>query len=60
MTGYLGQSSAAIGGLIDVVYAVTEFSAQYRHRKLELDINPLFVLEDGPVAVDVLLRFIPD
>ena len=60
LRGYRGQSSVAIGALIDVVYAVTEFSAQYRHRKLELDINPLFVLEDGPVAVDVLLRFIPD
>jgi len=60
LQGYRGQGAVDIAALIDVLYAVTVFSEPYRSRGLELDINPLFVLKDGPVAADVLLRLIPD
>jgi succinyl-CoA synthetase beta subunit len=60
LQGYRGQGAVDIAALIDVLYAVTVFSEPYRSRGLELDINPLFVLKDGPVAADVLLRLIPE
>ncbi len=42
--------------LIEAVLAVAQFAEAHCAELAELDINPLVVLPDGVVALDVLLR----
>ena len=53
--GYRGKSGDA-EAIIKSVEAVATFAAAYETTLEELDINPLFVLPQGAVAADALIR----
>jgi len=55
LKGYRGKPGGDIPALIDAIMAVAAFAEKNRDKLLELDINPLMVLEKGAVAVDALV-----
>jgi len=56
LDGYRGRPAGDRDALIEAVLAVARFAEAHRTELAELDINPLVVLPDGVVALDVLLR----
>ncbi len=56
LQGYRGASPADIEALIDTVMAVQCFVLDHHDRLEELEINPLFALPTGAIAVDALIR----
>ncbi|MGE4561471.1 MAG: acetate--CoA ligase family protein, partial [Rhodospirillales bacterium] len=54
--GFRGRPPGDREAVVDAIINLTRFADSYRPRLDELDINPLMVLEDGVVAVDVLVR----
>jgi acyl-CoA synthetase (NDP forming) len=57
VAGYRGGPAGDMDAAIDAVMAVAAFAEAERHRLVELDVNPLFVLPrgQGAVAVDALI-----
>jgi acyl-CoA synthetase (NDP forming) len=57
VSGYRGGPAGVMDAAIDAVMAVAAFAEAERHRLVELDVNPLFVLPrgQGAVAVDALI-----
>lgn len=57
IAGYRGGPAGDMDAAIDAVMAVAAFAEAERHRLVELDVNPLFVLPtgQGAVAVDALI-----
>ena len=58
LDGYRGRPPGDRDALIEAVLAVVRFAEAHRAELVELDINPLVVLPDGVVALDVLLRMV--
>ena len=56
LDGYRGKPAADREAIVDAVMAVAAFAEAHMGTLVELDINPLLVLEDRVVAVDALLR----
>ena len=58
LTGYRGKPTADIAAAVDAAWAVAKFAQKHWTTVLELDINPLIVLEKGKgaVAADALIR----
>jgi len=50
LAGYRGRPKADMKAVIDAVMAVAEFAEAHRERLVELDVNPLMVLPEGPGA----------
>ncbi len=53
--GYRGHPPGDREALIAAIINLTQFAADNRNQLQELDINPLMVLQEGVVAVDVLM-----
>jgi acyl-CoA synthetase (NDP forming) len=58
LTGYRGEPPVDLDALYEVLRAVSAL-AEDHPEILEMDLNPLFVLEKGAVAVDVRARLCP-
>ena len=56
LQGYRGAPPADIEAIIDTVMAVQRFVLDHHDRLEELEINPLFALPNGAIAVDALIR----
>jgi acyl-CoA synthetase (NDP forming) len=55
LQGYRGRPAGDIAAAVDAIAAVARYAEAYRDDLLELDVNPLMVLEQGAVAVDALI-----
>jgi len=55
LQGYRGKPAGDIAAAVDAIAAVARYAEAYRDDALELDVNPLMVLEKGAVAVDALI-----
>ncbi len=56
LAGYRGRPPGDRAALVAALQALARFAGAMGEAFVELEINPLFVLEQGVVAVDVLLR----
>ena len=56
LNGFRGGPSANRQSIIDAILAIARFAAENSDRILELDVNPLLVLEDRAVAADAFIR----
>jgi len=56
LDGFRGGPAGDREAAIDAVLALAEFSAAHSDKLEELEVNPLLVLTEGVVAVDVLIR----
>jgi hypothetical protein len=54
--GFRGRPAGDTEAAVAAVLAVAAFAEANRERLEELEVNPLLVLRDGVVAVDVVLR----
>ena len=59
MAGYRGAPAGDREATIDAIVAIASFAADHAGRLVELDVNPLFVLPKGVVAVDAFIRLAP-
>ena len=57
LSGYRGLAPCDIQALVDAMIAVSDFAYDNRDRLVEMDVNPLFVYQDGVVAADALIVF---
>ena len=55
LTGYRGRPALDVGALADALARVSWLIADHADRIAELDVNPLFVREQGVVAADALI-----
>ncbi len=55
LTGYRGGAPRDVEALAETVVKVSEFAAAHKDSLAELDINPVFVYENGLCAVDALI-----
>ncbi|HVZ00212.1 MAG TPA: acetate--CoA ligase family protein [Dongiaceae bacterium] len=55
LQGYRGRPAGDVAAAVDAIAAVAAYAEAYRDDVLELDVNPLMVLEKGAVAVDALI-----
>ena len=56
LQGYRGAPPADTEAIIDTVMAVQRFVLDHHDRLEEIEINPLFALPTGAIAVDALIR----
>lgn len=54
LEGYRGAMPSDIEAFIDAIVKVSNLAAEHRDKMVELDINPIFVYEEGICAVDAL------
>jgi len=54
-TGHRGGRRADLDAAVENVMAIARFAQEHADDLVELDVNPLLVLEDGAVAVDALV-----
>ncbi|MFA7197139.1 MAG: acetate--CoA ligase family protein, partial [Anaerovoracaceae bacterium] len=57
ITGYRGSAPLDLEALVDVIVKVGEMAKDQKNSLVEMDINPLFVYEDGVCAVDAVLAY---
>ena len=60
LNGYRGQAAADKGAIVDAVMGLAAFGEAFSAELQEVDINPLFVYEDGVLAVDAVIRMKED
>lgn len=56
ISGYRGRANGDREAAIDAIMAVAAYAEAERDRLIELDINPVLILEKGAVAVDAMIR----
>ncbi|MGK8208176.1 acetate--CoA ligase family protein [Burkholderia cenocepacia] len=56
LTGYRGRPPADLDAVVANVMAIARFAQAHADSLVELDVNPLLVMERGAVAVDALVR----
>ena len=56
LEGFRGQSSGDIESTVEAIMAVTKYANAKADSLLELDVNPLIVMNDGAIAVDAYIR----
>lgn len=56
LDGFRGRPPGDKNAIIELVMTLQRFAQTHANELAELDVNPLMVLPDGVVAVDVLLR----
>ncbi|KAG8155498.1 acetate--CoA ligase family protein [Burkholderia catarinensis] len=56
LTGYRGRPKADLDAVVANVMAIARFAQAHADTLVELDVNPLLVMEHGAVAVDALVR----
>lgn len=55
LDGYRGTPKCNIDDMIDVLIKIADLAFRERESLLELDINPVFVREDGITIADALV-----
>ena len=58
LDGFRGRPAGDRAAAVDAVMALAGFAQANRETLEELEVNPLLVLRDGAVAVDVVLRVV--
>ncbi|MFT5193906.1 MAG: acyl-CoA synthetase (NDP forming) [Cellvibrionaceae bacterium] len=58
LNGYRGQPPADKGAIIAAMIALSKFGEAHADSLVEVDVNPLFALEDGVIAVDGVVRLV--
>ncbi|VWB07845.1 feruloyl-CoA synthetase [Burkholderia pseudomultivorans] len=56
LTGYRGRPPADLDAVVANVMAIARFAQAHADTLVELDVNPLLVMERGALAVDALVR----
>ena len=56
VTGFRGRAKGDREAAIDAIMAVAAYAERERDTLLELDVNPVLILEHGAVAVDAMIR----
>lgn len=56
LKGFRGRASGDIESIVTAIMAVAKYAAAKADSLLELDVNPLMVMNDGVVAVDAYIR----
>ena len=57
LNGFRGGPSADRQSIIDAILAIARFATENSDRILELDVNPLLVLENRAIAADAMIRY---
>jgi acetyltransferase len=55
LNGYRGRPALDVAALSDAIARVSLLIADHADRIGEIDVNPLFVMENGVVAADALI-----
>ena len=58
--GFRGRAKGDRKAAIDAIMAVAAYAEHERDTLVELDVNPVLILEQGAVAVDAMIRIIKD
>jgi acetyl-CoA synthetase len=56
VAGFRGRAKGDRNAAIDAIMAVAAYASAEREHLLELDANPILILEQGAVAVDAMIR----
>ena len=56
LEGFRGQPSGDIESTVEAIMAVAKYANAKADILLELDVNPLMVMNDGAIAVDAYIR----
>ena len=56
VAGFRGRAQGDRTAAIDAIMAVAAYASAEREHLLELDANPILILEQGAVAVDAMIR----
>ena len=56
LEGFRGQASGDIESTIEAVMAVAKYADSKADSLIELDVNPLMVMNDDAIAVDAYIR----
>lgn len=60
VNGFRGRAKGDRKAAIDAIMAVAAYAEHERDTLVELDVNPVLILEQGAVAVDAMIRTIKD
>ena len=55
LNGYRGSKACDIDSLADLLVTISEIAIEEKDKLLELDINPVFVNEEGVSVADALV-----
>ena len=58
VNGFRGKPKGDRQAAINAIMAVAAFAEAHRATLVELDVNPVMILEHGAVAVDAMIRMI--
>jgi len=56
LEGFRGQASGDIESTVEAIMAVAKYANAKADSLVELDVNPLMVMNDGAIAVDAYIR----
>jgi hypothetical protein len=56
VNGFRGKPKGDRKAAIDAIMAVASFAEAHRDTLVELDANPVLILEHGTIAVDAMIR----
>lgn len=60
LQGFRGKAGGDIDAIVKAIMAIADYATEQADTIAELDVNPLMVLEHGAVAVDALIRKLPE
>ncbi len=60
VNGFRGRAKGDRKAAIDAIMAVASYAERERDTLVELDVNPVLILEQGAVAVDAMIRTVKD
>ncbi|MEM7194627.1 MAG: acetate--CoA ligase family protein [Pseudomonadota bacterium] len=58
--GYRGQKSGNVDEVVAAIIRICNWARDHTLTMIEMEVNPLIVTELGPVAVDALIRTVPE
>jgi len=60
INGFRGRAKGDRGAAIDAIMAIAAFAEANHDHLVELDVNPVLILEQGAVAVDAMIRIVKE
>ena len=58
--GFRGRAKGDRKAALDAIMAVAAYAEAHRDNLVELDVNPVLILEQGAIAVDAMIRLMKD